>query len=40
MNPVTARRDLVERLLGGPRTLRRREVARAVGISLLSARKL
>ena len=40
MNPVTARQDLVERLLGGPRTLRRREVARAVGISLLSARKL
>jgi adenylate cyclase len=40
MNPVTARRDLVERLLGGPRILRRREVARAVGISLLSARKL
>ena len=40
MNPVTARRELVQRLLGGPRTLRRREVARAVGISLLSARKL
>jgi adenylate cyclase len=40
VNPVTARQDLVERLLGGPRTLRRREVARAVGISLLSARKL
>ena len=40
MNPTTARQDLVERLLGGPRTLRRREVARAVGISLLSARKL
>jgi adenylate cyclase len=40
MNPVTARRDLVERLLGGPRTLRRREVAKAVGISLLSAQKL
>jgi adenylate cyclase len=40
VNPVTARHDLVERLLGGPRTLRRREVARAVGISLLSARKL
>lgn len=30
----------MERLLGGPRILRRREVARAVGISLLSARKL
>jgi adenylate cyclase len=40
VNPVTARQDLVERLLGGPRVLRRREVARAVGISLLSARKL
>lgn len=28
------------RLLGGPRRLRRREVARGVGVSLLSARKL
>lgn len=34
------RQELVERLLGGPRVLRRREVSRAVGISLLSARKL
>jgi adenylate cyclase len=40
VNPVTARQDLVERLLGGPRTLRRRVVATLVGISLLSARKL
>lgn len=32
--------DLQLRLLGGPRRWRRREVARAVGVSLLSARKL
>ncbi|MFI7588309.1 adenylate/guanylate cyclase domain-containing protein [Spongisporangium articulatum] len=32
--------DLVTQLLGGERTLRRREVARSVGVSLLSARKL
>jgi adenylate cyclase len=31
---------LISELLGGPRTMRRREVARAVGVSLLSARKL
>lgn len=37
---MRAREELVDRLLGGPRILRRREVARAVGISLLSARKL
>ena len=35
-----SRQTLVERLLGGPRLLRRREVARSVGVSLLSARKL
>jgi adenylate cyclase len=34
------RQAFISQLLGGPRTLRRREVARAVGISLLSARKL
>lgn len=34
------RQEFISHLLGGPRTLRRREVARAVGISLLSARKL
>ena len=32
--------DLQLKLLGGPRRWRRREVARAVGVSLLSARKL
>jgi adenylate cyclase len=32
--------ELEERLLGGRRRLRRREVARGVGVSLLSARKL
>jgi adenylate cyclase len=37
---VSDREDFITQLLGGPRTLRRREVARAVGISLLSARKL
>jgi adenylate cyclase len=37
---VTERDDFVTRLLGGPRTLKRRDVARAVGVSLLSARKL
>jgi len=37
---VTEREDFITQLLGGPLTLRRREVARAVGISLLSARKL
>jgi adenylate cyclase len=37
---VTERDEFISQLLGGPRTLRRREVARAVGISLLSARKL
>ena len=36
----SARDALINDLLGGPRTLRRREVARAVGVSLLSARKL
>ena len=38
-SPATAAR-LERRLLGGPRRLRRREVARQVGVSLLSARKL
>ena len=37
---MTPREALVDRLLGGPRILRRREVARSVGVSLLSARKL
>src|SRR3954454_2966110 len=37
---MSERVDFITQLLGGPRTLRRREVARAVGISLLSARKL
>lgn len=37
---MTARQALVERLLGGPLVLRRRDVARAAGVSLLSARKL
>jgi len=37
---VSDRDDFIAQLLGGPLTLRRREVARAVGISLLSARKL
>ena len=37
---MSRRNDLVDRLLGGPRTLRRREVARSAGVSLLSARKL
>jgi adenylate cyclase len=37
---MSSRDALVTQLLGGPRTLRRREVARAVGVSLLSARKL
>jgi adenylate cyclase len=37
---VSDRDAFLSHLLGGPRTLRRREVARAVGISLLSARKL
>jgi hypothetical protein len=35
---VNEREAFITHLLGGPRTLRRREVARAVGISLLSAR--
>lgn len=35
-----AARDLERRLLGSERTLRRREVAAGVGVSLLSARKL
>lgn len=35
-----AARELERRLLGSPRTLRRREVAAGVGVSLLSARKL
>jgi adenylate cyclase len=38
--PGTPAEDLRLRLLGGPRRWRRREVARAVGVSLLSARKL
>lgn len=38
--PGTPAEDLQLRLLGGPRRWRRREVARAVGVSLLSARKL
>ena len=38
--PGTDGNDLQLRLLGGPRRWRRREVARAVGVSLLSARKL
>ncbi len=37
---ISARDALINDLLGGPRTLRRREVARAAGVSLLSARKL
>ena len=37
---MNERDEFITHLLGGPRTLRRREVARAVGISLLSARKL
>jgi adenylate cyclase len=37
---IGQRQIFISQLLGGPRTLRRREVARAVGISLLSARKL
>jgi len=37
---VNEREAFISHLLGGARTLRRREVARAVGISLLSARKL
>jgi adenylate cyclase len=37
---VISRDDFVTQLLGGPRVLRRREVARAVGVSWLSARKL
>ena len=32
--------ELVDQLLGGRRTLKRREVARSAGVSLLSARKL
>ncbi len=36
----TPARDLERRLRGGTRYLRRREVARSVGVSLLSARKL
>ncbi len=36
----TIRESLIADLLGGPRTLRRREVARAAGVSLHSARKL
>jgi adenylate cyclase len=39
-SPGTPADDLQLRLLGGPRRWRRREVARAVGVSLLSARKL
>lgn len=39
-SPMGQRQAFISQLLGGPRTLRRREVARAVGISLLSARKL
>jgi len=41
-SPVTdpAAGDLELRLLGGPRRWRRREVAKTVGVSLLSARKL
>jgi len=38
--PGTPVSDLQLKLLGGPRRWRRREVARAVGVSLLSARKL
>jgi adenylate cyclase len=38
--PGTPAADLQLKLLGGPRRWRRREVARAVGVSLLSARKL
>ncbi|MDQ1290180.1 MAG: adenylate/guanylate cyclase protein [Actinomycetota bacterium] len=38
--PGTPANNLQLRLLGGPRRWRRREVARAVGVSLLSARKL
>ena len=38
--PGTLATDLQRRLLGGPRRWRRREVARRVGVSLLSARKL
>jgi adenylate cyclase len=38
--PGTPATDLQRRLLGGPRRWRRREVARKVGVSLLSARKL
>jgi adenylate cyclase len=38
--PSAAGRRLELRLLGGPRRLRRREVARSVGVSVLSARKL
>ncbi|HET9655047.1 MAG TPA: adenylate/guanylate cyclase domain-containing protein [Kineosporiaceae bacterium] len=37
---AAAARQLELRLLGGPRRLRRREVARLVGVSVLSARKL
>lgn len=37
---MRSRPDLVDRLLGGKRTLKRREVARSAGVSLLSARKL
>jgi len=37
---VTDRDEFTSHLLGGPWTLRRREVARRVGVSLLSARKL
>lgn len=40
MNAPEAAAQLELRLLGGPRRLRRREVARRVGVSLLSARKL
>ncbi|WP_307857580.1 adenylate/guanylate cyclase domain-containing protein [Paenarthrobacter sp. DKR-5] len=39
-NERRAARELEARLLGGERTLKRREVAAAAGVSLLSARKL
>ena len=37
---IQGRDEFITSLLGGPRTLKRREVARSVGVSLLSARKL
>lgn len=40
MNDREASRNLERRLLGGPRTLKRREVASGAGVSLLSAKKL